>query len=217
MLKIVLADDHHVVRQGLRILLESVMMCTIVGEAADGREAVAVVDRLKPDVLVVDMLMPDLNGLEVIRRIQHDGNIRTRIVVLSMYADEGYVREALRAGAHAYVLKEARADELIQAVREAAAGRHYLSPPLSERAIRSYVQQVGGPSLEAYDALSLRERDVLHLSAQGLTTPQIAERLTISSRTVESHRASMMRKLGLQSQTDLLRYALRRGIIPLDE
>ncbi|HEX5689858.1 MAG TPA: response regulator transcription factor, partial [Roseiflexaceae bacterium] len=109
MLKIVLADDHHVVRQGLRILLESVMMCKVVGEASDGREAVTIVERLKPDVLVVDMLMPDLNGLEVIRRVQEDGNTRTRIVVLSMHADEGYVREALRAGAHAYVLKEARA------------------------------------------------------------------------------------------------------------
>jgi DNA-binding NarL/FixJ family response regulator len=216
MLKIILADDHHVVRQGLRTLLEAVLSCTVVGEAADGREAVAMVARLKPDVLVVDMLMPDLNGLEVIRRIQED-NHNTRIVVLSMYADEGYVREALRAGAHAYVLKEARADEFILAVREAVAGRRYLSPPLSERAITSYVRQVGGSTQEAHDSLSVRERDVLYLSAQGYTATQIAERLAISSRTVESHRGNMMRKLGLQTQTDLLRYALRHGIISLDE
>jgi len=202
------------VRQGLPTLLEAVLSCEVVGEAADGREAIGLVGRLKPDVLVVDQ--PDLNGLEVIQRIRED-NDNTRIVVLSMYSDEGYVREALRAGAQAYVLKEARADEFLHAVREAVAGRRYLSPPLSERAIRSYVQQVGGPTLDSYDTLSIRERDVLHLSAKGYTAAQIAERLTISNRTVESHRANMMRKLGLQTQTDLLRYALRTGIIVLEE
>jgi DNA-binding NarL/FixJ family response regulator len=133
-----------------------------------------------------------------------------------MYGNEGYVREALRAGASAYVLKEAAADELIQAVREAAAGRRYLSAALSERAIDAYVQQVAGPNLDLYNTLSEREREVLFLSAQGLTTAEIAKRLVVSARTVESFRAKLMRKLDLHNQTDLVRYALRRGIIPME-
>jgi len=216
MLTIVLADDHHVVRQGLRVLLESALPCTVVGEAADGRAAVALVERLHPALLVVDMLMPDLNGLEVIRRVRMTSP-QTGIVVLSMHADEGYVREALRAGATAYVLKEARADEFVHAIREAAAGRRYLSQPLSERALDAYIEQVERPNLDPYDALTARERDILHLSVQGSTTIEIAERLTISSRTVEGHRASVLRKLGLRNQTDLVRFALRRGIIPMDQ
>jgi two-component system, NarL family, response regulator NreC len=216
MLTIVLADDHHVVRQGLRVLLESALPCTVVGEAADGRAAVTLVERLHPALLVVDMLMPDLNGLEVIRRVRMTSP-QTGIVVLSMHADEGYVREALRAGATAYVLKEARADEFVHAIREAAAGRRYLSQPLSERALDAYIEQVERPNLDPYDALTARERDILHLSVQGATTIEIAERLTISSRTVEGHRASVLRKLGLRNQTDLVRFALRRGIIPMDQ
>ena len=211
-LSVVLADDHHVVRQALRSLLESALPCMVVGEAADGREAVALVERLGPDILVVDMVMPGLTGLEVIRQVRARAP-RTRIVVLSMHAVEGYVREAMRAGATAYVLKEARADEFVRAVREAAAGRRFLSPALSERAIEAYIGQVGAGTLDLHDTLSGRERDVLRLSAEGHTAAQIAELLSLSVRTIETYRASMMRKLGLRNQTELLRYALRRGLI----
>ncbi len=215
MLTLLLADDHQVVRQALRSLLEPKVPCVVVGEAADGVEALTLLDTLQPDGLVLDMQMPGLSGLEVIQRARQR-QLRTRIVVLSMYGNEGYVREALRAGASAYVLKEAAADELIQAVREAAAGRRYLSASLSERAIDAYVQQVAGPNLDLYDTLSEREREVLFLSAQGLTTTEIAKRLVVSARTVESFRAKLMRKLDLHNQTDLVRYALRRGIIPME-
>ena len=212
-LTLVLADDHHVVRRGLRGLLESALRCSVVGEASDGREAVALVERLRPDVLVVDMVMPGPPGTEVIRQA-HTLAPGTRIVVLSMLADESHVREALRAGATAYVLKEALPDEFLRAVREAAAGRRYLSPPLSERAIEAYISQLGAPSLDLHDTLNPREREVLRLTAEGHTAAQIAELLSLSARTIETYRASMMRKLGLRGQTDLLRYALGRGIIP---
>ena len=213
LLNIVLADDHRVIRRGLRSLLESAMRCNVVGEASDGREAVALVERLQPDVLVVDMVMPGLVGPEVIRQVQTLAP-GTRIVVLSMHADESHVREALRAGASAYVLKEAQPEEFLRAVREAAAGRRYLSPPLSERAIEAYIAQVGEPSLDLHDTLNPREREVLRLTAEGRTAAQIAEALSLSTRTIETYRASMMRKLGLRGQTDLLRFALGRGIIP---
>lgn len=215
-LTIVLADDHHVVRQGLRTLLEAELGCTVVGEAAEGLTAIEIVERLKPDVLIVDMMMPGLNGLEVTRRVVQRAPA-TRIVVLSMHADEPYVREALRAGAVAYVLKESRASEFVEAVRAAASGKRYLSPVLSERAIEAYIQQPDQQPNDLYETLTERERDVLYLSAQGHSAPEIAERLSLSTRTVETYRASMMRKLGLQNQTALIRYALRRRIIKIEE
>lgn len=211
-LTIVLADDHHVVREGLRSLLETELAAVVVGEAADGFAAADLAERLQPDVLVLDMMMPGLTGLEVTRRVCLRVP-QTRVVVLSMHADEAYVREALRAGATAYVLKEAKAAEFVHAVREAAAGRRYLSPTLSERAIDAYIRQSEAATADLYDLLTDRERDVLHLAAQGHTGPEIAERLSLSARTVESYRANFMRKLGLRTQTDLVRYALRRGII----
>jgi DNA-binding NarL/FixJ family response regulator len=215
MLKLLLADDHQVVRQALRSLLEPKVPCMVVGEAADGLEALTLLDALKPDQLILDMQMPGLSGLEVIKHARQRQS-STNIVVLSMHGNEGYVREAMRAGASAYVLKEAAAEELIHAVREAAAGRRFLSTALSERAIDAYIQQVTGPNLDLYDTLSEREREVLFLSAQGITTAEIAKRLVISVRTVESFRSKLMRKLDLRNQTDLVRYALRRGIIPLE-
>jgi DNA-binding NarL/FixJ family response regulator len=214
-LTIVLADDHHVVRQALRTMLETELDCQVVGEAADGSEAIRLVEQLKPSLLVVDMVMPGIYGLEVIRRVRQRAP-QTRIVVLSMHADEAYVREALRAGATAYVLKESKAAEFLLAVREAAAGRRYLSAPLSERAIDAYIVQTADVPLDPYETLTNRERDILYLVAEGRTTAEIAERLSIGVRTVESHRGSMMRKLGLQTQADLIRFALRRGIISID-
>jgi len=212
MTTIVLADDHHVVRQGLRALLEAEPGFRLVGEAGDGLETVQLVERLHPDVLVLDLMMPGLNGLEVTLQVGKRSP-QTRVVILSMHANEAYVLEALRNGAAGYVLKDASAAELVQAVREVAAGRRYLSSPLSERAIEAYVGKDQETTLDRYETLTTREREVLHLVAEGHTNAEIAARLSISPRTAETHRANMMRKLGLQTQTDLIRYALRRGII----
>lgn len=210
---IVLADDHPIVRQGLRTLLEAEPDFTIVGEAADGLETVELAGRLQPQVLILDLMLPGLSGLEVTRQV-HQRSPQTRVVILSMHANEAYVLEALRNGAAAYVLKEAGAAELLQAVREVTAGRRYLSPPLSERAIEAYVEKAAAIPLGPSETLTTREREVLHLAAEGHSNAEIAARLGISPRTAETHRANLMRKLGLRSQTELIRYAMRRGIIP---
>lgn len=215
MTTIVLADDHHLVRQGLRSLLEAEPDFSIVGETGDGLEAAQLVERLRPDVLVLDLMMPGLNGLEVTRQVSQRSP-RTHVVILSMHPNEAYVLEALRAGAAAYVLKESTSAELVRAVREAVAGRRYLSPPLSERAIEVYMQKAESAALDPYETLTAREREVLHLAAEGHTNAEIADRLFISRRTVETHRANLMRKLGLRTQTDLISYALRRGILPME-
>jgi DNA-binding NarL/FixJ family response regulator len=212
---IVLTDDHPVVRQGLRALLEAEPGLSIVAEAADGLKALDLVEHLKPDVLIIDLIMPGLNGLEVTRQVSRRSP-QTRVVILSMYANESYVREALRFGATAYVLKDCTTAELVWAVHEAVAGRRHLSPPLSERAIEAYVCKAEATALDLYELLTARERQVLQLAAEGSTNPEIATRLFLSPRTVEIHRANLMRKLGLRNQTDLVRFALRRGIIPMD-
>lgn len=214
-LTIVLADDHHVVRSGLRVLLENEMNCTVVGEAGNGPEALALVERLQPDLLIADLIMPGLSGLEVARQTRIVSP-NTRIVILSMHADESYVREALRAGVTAYVLKETLSTEFLYAIQQAAQGRRYLSPPLSDRAIDAYASQTAETNLDLYETLTAREREILYLAAQGLTSAEIAEHLMIGVRTVDTHRASMMRKLGLHTPLDLIRYAVRRGIVTLD-
>lgn len=213
MTAIVLADDHHLVRQALRTLLAAEPDFQVVGEAGDGLEATQVVERLKPDVLVVDLFMPGLGGLEVTREVVRRSP-QTRVVILSMYSNEAYVLEAFRNGASGYVLKDSTSADLVQAVRDAVAGRRYLSPPLSQRAIDAYAERSKEAAADAYETLTTREREVLHLAAEGYSNPEIAARLSISPRTAETHRANLMRKLGLHSQTDLVRYAIRRGILP---
>ncbi len=208
-----LADDHPVVRQGLRALLEAEQDFTVVGEAADGLEVAGLVERLRPNVLVLDLMLPGLGGIEVTRQICHRFP-QTRVVILSMYANEAYVLEVLRNGAVGYVIKEASAAQLVQAVREVSAGRRYLSPPLSENAIQAYIQKAQTIPLDLYETLTTREREVLHLAATGNSNIETADQLGISSRTAETHRANLMRKLGLHNQTELIRYAMRRGILP---
>ena len=215
MTTIILADDHAIVRQGLRALLEAEPDLSVVGEAADGLEVVTLVERLNPRVLILDLMMPGLSGLEVTRRVCQR-TPQTRVVILSMHASEAYVLEALRNGAAAYVLKEASGAELVHAVREVAAGRRYLSPPLSENAIEVYVQKAKAGPLDPYETLTNREREVFHLAAEGRSNGEIAAKLGISARTVETHRANLMRKLGFHNQTDLVRYALQRGILPAE-
>lgn len=211
-----LADDHQVVRQGLRALLEVEPDFHLVGESGDGLLTLELIERLKPNVLVLDLMMPGLSGLEVIRRAKRIVP-QTHVVVLSMHAVEAYVLEALRQGAAGYVLKDSSAADLVQAVREVARGRRYLSPPLSERAIERYAQRAEGVTEDSYEMLTTREREVLHLAAEGHTSAEIAARLGISPRTGETHRANLMHKLGIHTQTDLVRYALRRGIIPMED
>jgi two-component system response regulator NreC len=213
---ILLADDHHLVRQGLRVLLEGEPDFMVVGEAADATEAVQQGERLRPDVILLDLMMPGIHGLAALRQVVK-GAPKTRVIILSMYSNEAYVFEALKDGAAGYVLKTSRADELVLAVREVVAGRRYLSPPLTEKVVEAYRQGTGGGVLDPYDTLTAREREVLHLVSQGLGNAGIADRLFISTRTVETHRANLMRKLNLRSHTELIRYALRRGICPAEE
>jgi two-component system, NarL family, response regulator NreC len=212
---IVLADDHQVVRQGLRAILEGEHNLRVVGEAGNGLKATRLVERLRPDVLVLDLMIPGLSGLEVTRQLAKRSP-KTRVVILSMHSDKSYVLEALRNGAAGYVLKDSSADELIKAVQEAAANRRYLSPPLSDSAVDAYAQQGSATGTDSYDSLSSREREVFQLAAEGHTNKEIGKMLFISPRTVEIHRANMMAKLGLRNQTDLIRYALKRGIISRD-
>jgi len=214
--RILLADDHQVVRLGIRNLLEAEVGFEIAGEVADAFQVIPQVEALRPDILVLDLSMPGLNGLEITRRLTRRAP-QTRVVVLSMHGNEAYVIQALRNGASGYVLKGSDAGQLVQAIHEVLAGRRYLSPPLSEQAIAMYIEKAAGAPLDPYETLSAREREVLHLAAEGHSSPEIAARLCISARTVESHRASLMRKLGLRSQTDLVRYALRRGILSMEE
>lgn len=213
MITIALADDHHVVRQGFKALLGAEKDFKLLGEAADGLEAVRLVEEMKPNVLVLDLMVPRLHGLEVTRQLRKSAP-DTRILILSMHADEPYVMEALRNGACGYVLKDATATDLASAVRTVAAGRRYLSPVLAERAISGYVTHPGESDLDVYDTLTNREREILQLAAEGKTSVEIGKTLFISPRTAETHRANLMRKLSLRSQTDLVRFAIRKKIIP---
>lgn len=215
-ISIILADDHPVVRRGMQALLESEPDFSIAGVAADGLETVRLVERLKPDVLVLDLMMPGLSGLEALR-ILRERSPRTRIVILSMYSSSAFVAQALQNGAIGYVLKGCTEENLVRAVREAAAGRRYLSPPVTEIAINAYIEQSKTGLFDPHDTLTPRQREVLQMAAEGKTSGEIAERLHISPRTVENHRATIMKKLGLQNQTDLIRHAIRHGLISPEE
>ena len=214
-ISIVLADDHRLVRQALRTLLETQSDFLIIGEAGDGLEAVQLVEQSLPTVLVADLMMPGINGLEVARQVRQRVPA-TAVVILSMYAHEAYVLEALRSGVLAYVLKDSTSEELVHAIREAAAGRRFLGSPLSEQSIDVYMRRATDEDVfNLYATLTTREREVLHLAAEGLSSTAIAERLSISPRTSETHRTNLMRKLGLHSQTELVQYAVREGILRL--
>jgi DNA-binding NarL/FixJ family response regulator len=210
---IVLADDHPVVRQGLRGSLEAEPDFAIVAEAADGLETVRLVERLQPDVLVLDLMMPGLSGLDVLP-IVRQRSPQTRIVVFSMYANEDFVLQALKNGASAYVLKGSDPAQVAEAVRRAAAGRRYFSPAISERAFEAYQEKAESSPPDPHDLLTPRERQALQLAAEGHSSAEIAGRLSISPRTAEMHRGNAMRKLGLKTQAELIRYAIRRGMIP---
>jgi DNA-binding NarL/FixJ family response regulator len=209
--KLFLADDHQIVRQGLSAILRARSDYELVGEAADGLETVRQVEKLKPDVLILDLMMPGLNGIEVARQVSQRAP-KTTIVILSMSSDDAYVHEAMRAGAQAYVLKEAGFEELLKAIKETQAGRRYFSPPITEASLKQYAERLGAADTP-YESLTAREREVLQLTAEGLTGIEISERLFISPRTVETHRANLMRKLGLRNQRELVRFATEKGLV----
>lgn len=210
---IVLAEDFPILLRGLRSLLESQPDFTVLGATADGPTAVRMVEQLKPKVLVLDLMLPGLGGLEVMRILRVRAP-RTRIVVLSMHNATPFIAQALQNGAIGYVLKGSPEDEIVLAVREAAVGRRFLSPPITEDALNAYLEQSKSGTFDPHETLTRREREVLQMAAEGKTAPEIAATLNISPRTAESHRASIMKKLGLQNQTDLIRHAIRRGLLP---
>jgi DNA-binding NarL/FixJ family response regulator len=210
---IILADDHQVLREALRLLLETQSDFQVIAEAGDGQSALQLTEKHKPDVLIVDMMMPGLSGLEVARRTKRVSPA-TRVIVLSMYDSESYVVESLQAGVAGYVLKKSSSQELVFAIRQALAGNLYLSPSLNERAIQAYMQRSQESRADdPFESLTDREREVFQLAAEGLSNPQIAGRLSLSARTAEMHRGNLMKKLGLKSQTDLVKYAVKRGLV----
>ncbi len=211
---IILADDHPVVRVGLRTLLAKEQDLVVIGESASGLQTVDMVKALKPDVLVLDLMMADMNGIEVMRLVEEDSP-STRVVILSMHSSEIYVLEAFKRGASAYVLKDSKGSDLVQAIREAVAGRRFLSPPLSEHSIETYESMTRNTALDPYDILTGREREILFMAAKGFSNSEIAGKLSISTRTVEAHRLHLMRKLGLKKQAELVKFAIQKGILPL--
>jgi two-component system, NarL family, response regulator NreC len=207
-IRVLLADDHSVVRSGFRMLISAQSDMEVVGEASNGREAVELAARLQPDVIVMDVTMPELNGIEATRRVAQDVP-RVRVLALSMHKDAVYVREILRAGARGYLLKDSGETDLISAVRSVAKGEGYLSPAVSDAVLSDYRKHVTNP----IDLLSSREREVLQLIAEGKTNKDIANALNLSVYTVEAHRGRIMEKLNLHNTGELVRFAVRNGLV----
>ena len=212
-IRIVLADDHAVMRTGLRLVLERQPDFEVVGEASDGREAVGLAQQHRPEVVVMDVTMPNLNGIEAARQIS--GALpETSIVMLSMHSDEAYVLRALKAGARGYLLKESAESDLISAIRAVHGGKAFFSPAVSRMLVEDYVRQLQDREIEdSYELLTTREREVLQLIAEGKSNKEIAGVLNLSLYTVETHRGNLMEKLGLHTVPELILYAVRKGVI----
>lgn len=215
-IKLVLADDHAVVRSGLRMLLDAQPDMEIVGEAESGSEALAQVKSLQPDVILMDIQMPGMNGIEATRQIKEVGS-GTAVLALTMHEDDQYFFEMLQAGASGYLPKRAAPDELVRAIRTVSRGEVFLYPSLATRLVQSYVSgDASGDGVTLVSDLTPREQEVLVLIAEGLTNPEIADKLVISVKTVDRHRENIMRKLNLHSRIELVKYALRSGLIDLE-
>ncbi|HUK16482.1 MAG TPA: response regulator transcription factor [Bryobacteraceae bacterium] len=212
-IRILLADDHTVVRKGLRLLLETQPGFSVIADAADGREAVAIAEKLAPDVVVMDVAMPTLNGIEAARQITAR-QPQTAVVFLSMHSDEGYVLKALKAGARAYLLKDSAEYDLINAVKAVSEGKAFFSPAISKMLVEDYMRQMRERAVEdSYELLTTREREVLQLLAEGKNNKEVANVLNLSLYTVETHRSNIFQKLNLHSGAELILYAVRKGVI----
>jgi two-component system, NarL family, response regulator NreC len=212
-IRVLLADDHTLMRRGLRLIVEQQPDLVVVGEAEDGRQAMALAASLKPDVAVLDIGMPNLNGIEATKQIT-DGESGVAVVILSMHADETYILRALRAGARGYLLKDSAESDLVRAIRSVAEGKSFFSPAVSKVLLEDYVKKLQRTGSEdSYDLLTPREREILQLIAEGKSNKEVANLLHLSVYTVETHRANIMEKLKLKSVPELILYAVRKGII----
>ncbi len=211
--KIILADDHPIVRDGLRGVISAQPALEIIAETGDGLAVLPLVKKYEPALIILDLVLPGIGGLEIARQIQRAA-VRTQVIILSMHATEAYVAEALQAGAQAYVLKRSASSDLIAAINAVLQGRKYLSPPLSENLLENYQQLAIKDSSARQKTLTFREQQILYLVTEGLTNRQIAQRLSLSPRTVEMHRANLMKKLRFRSTAELVRFAIERGIQP---
>ena len=212
-IRVLLADDHKLIRAGLVLVVEQQPDLRVVGEADDGRQAVEMFKSLKPDVVVMDIGMPNLNGIEAARQITQI-HPDTAVVMLSMHADEGYVLRALKAGAGAYLLKDSATTDLVQAIRAVVEGKSFFSPAVSKVLLQDYMRKLTRSGAEdSYDLLSPREREILQLVAEGKSNKDVANLLNLSVYTVETHRAKIMQKLNLKGVPELILYAVRKGII----
>jgi two-component system, NarL family, response regulator NreC len=212
-LRILLADDQGIVRRGMRALLETDPQMEVVAEASDGQEALRLCETAAPDIVILDVAMPKLNGIDVAAQaVKRNPSLRT--IVLSMYADESYVVRALAAGARGYLLKEATDDDLLPAVRAVAAGKSFFSPAVSQLLLEDYMRHLQQRGLEdSYHLLTDREKEVLQLLAEGRTNKEVAVALDVGVSTVETHRANLMQKLGLHNTAEIVLYAVRKGVI----
>lgn len=215
-MKILLADDHKLMREGLRMLLEELGGITVVGEAGNGISAVRMARDLEPDLVLMDIAMPDLNGIEATRRIMIESP-GVKVIALSMHADKRFVRHMFAAGAAGYVLKGSAFEEVAAAIKKVAAGRIYISPKITDQVLAEYVKQLTKPSAGAESPLSVREREVLQMLAEGKSSRKIAERLHVSVTTVDTHRKHIMDKIGFRTIAELTKYAVREGLTSLDE
>jgi DNA-binding NarL/FixJ family response regulator len=212
-IRILLADDHNVVRKGLCLLLESHPGFKVIGEASDGREAVAMAETHAPDVVVLDVAMPILNGIEAARQISAKLP-QTAIVFLSMHSDEGYVLRALKSGAKAYLLKDSAEYDLINAIKAVSEGKAFFSPAISKMLVEEYVREMRERDVDdSYELLTTREREILQLFAEGKAPKEVASLLSLSLYTVETHRSNIFQKLNLHSGAELILYAVRKGVI----
>jgi two-component system, NarL family, response regulator NreC len=213
LVRILIADDHPFMRTGLRHVLEEHPGFRIIGEAADGREAVQIAQKEKPEIAILDVGMPNLNGIEAARQIC-DSVPGTAIIVLSMHSDESYVLRALKAGARAYLLKQSAESDLIGAVKAVSQGKSFFSPAISQMLLEDYMRQIQDRDVEdTYELLTPREREILQMIAEGKSNKDIANQLNLSVYTVETHRGNMMEKLGLHTVPELILYAVRKGVI----
>ncbi len=212
-IRILVADDHGVVRKGLRLILERHDGFEVIGEAADGREAIRLAEKLAPDIVIIDVGMPQLNGIDATAQILHR-DPKLGIIILSMHSDEGYIVRALSAGAKGYLLKESAEEDLVQAVRIVAQGRPFFSPKITQTLLDDYVRQLRQKGLQdSYDLLTDREKEVLQLIAEGKSNKEVAAILDLSVYTVETHRTNLMQKLNLHNTAEIVLYAVRKKII----